>query len=60
MILLTSLEYTISQSPLEMRGLMIGFWFATYALGYAINISGKDSFKCESDVIYQNLTLWSF
>ena len=51
----TSLEFTIAQSPLEMRGLMIGLWFASYALGYAINISGKYSFKCESDIICQNL-----
>ena len=48
LIIPTSLEFTIAQSPLEMRGLMIGLWFASYALGYAINISGKYSFQCQS------------
>ena len=38
-----------------MRGLMIGLWFAAYALGYAIKISGRYSFKCQSGVICQNL-----
>ena len=56
----TSLEFTIAQSPLEMRGLMIGLWFAAYALGYAINISGKYSFKCESDVICLNIYYYLF
>ena len=60
LILLTSLEFTIAQSPLEMRGIMIGLWFTPYGLGYPINNSGKYSFKCESDVICQNLALWSF
>ena len=56
----TSLEFTIAQSPLEMRGLMIGLWFAAYALGYAIDISGKYSFKCESDVICLNIYYYLF
>ena len=60
LIVPTSLEFTIAQSPLEMRGLMIGLWFAAYGLGYAINISGKYSFKCESDVICQNLYYYVF
>ena len=60
LIVSTSLEFTIAQSPLEMRGLMIGLWFAAYALGYAFNISGKYSFKCESDVICQNLYYYVF
>ena len=60
LIVPASLEFTIAQSPLEIRGLMIGFWFAAYALGYAINISGKYSFKCEIDVICQNLYYYIF
>ena len=39
---------------------MIGLWFAAYALSYTINISGKYSFKCESDVICQNLYYYVF
>ena len=57
LIVSTSLEFTIAQSPLEMRGLMIGLWFAAYA---PINISGKYSFKCQSDVICQNLYYYIF
>ena len=34
--------------------------FFLYALGYAFNISGKYSFKCESDVICQNLYYYVF
>ena len=60
LIVPTFLEFTIAQSPLEMRGLMIGLWFAAYGLGYAINISGKYSFKCKSDVICQNLYYYVF
>ena len=43
-----------------MRGLMIGFWLAAYALGYGISISGKYSFKWESDVICKNLYYYVF
>ena len=60
LIIPTSLEFTIAQSPLEMRGLMIGLWFAAYTLGHAINISGKYSFKCERDLICQNLYYYVF
>ena len=60
LIVSTSLEFTIAQSPLKMRGIMIGLWFASYALGYAINISVKYSFKCQSDVICQNLYYYVF
>ena len=49
----TSLEITIAQSPHDMRGFMIGLWYAASGLGYVISINGKYSFKCEGDVICQ-------
>ena len=55
LILPTSLEFTIAQSTHEMRGLMVGMWFAAFAIGLAVNINGKFPFKCENDIICQNL-----
>ena len=54
LILPTSLEFTIAQSPHEMRGFMVGMWFAAFAIGLVVNINGKYPFKCESDIICQN------
>ena len=36
-----SLEFTIAQSPVEMRGMMVGMWFASFGVGYLININTK-------------------
>ena len=55
LILPTSLEFAIAQSPHKMRGLMIGLWFAAYGLGYAVSIGTKYPFKCERDITCQNL-----
>ena len=41
-VLLTSLELTVAQSPVHMRGLMVGVWYGAagffFALSYAIYI----------------------
>ena len=37
----TSLAFTIAQSPHEMRGLMVGLWYAACGVGYVININSK-------------------
>ena len=34
---------------------MVGMWFAAFAIGLAVNINGKFPFKCENDIICQNL-----
>ena len=34
----TSLEFTIAQSPHEMRGLMVGLWYAAFGVGYIFSI----------------------
>ena len=51
----TSLEFTIAQSPHEMRGLMVGLWYAARGFGYVININIKYLFAFEKEATYQSL-----
>ena len=51
----TSLEFIIAQSPHEMRGLMVGLWYAAIGLGYVIDINGKYPFNCKEDIVCQNI-----
>ena len=51
----TSLEFIIAQSPHEMRGLMVGLWYAAYGLGHVIDIIGRYPFKCKDNIVCQNL-----
>ena len=47
-----SLEFTIAQSPVHMRGVMVGLWYATsYGLSFLIKIITKFLFNCESQYI---------
>ena len=47
-----SLEFTVAQSPVHMRGLMVGLWYATaLSFGYLINTIVKFPFNCESQYI---------
>ena len=47
-----SLEFTVAQSPVHMRGVMAGLWYATsYGLGFLINTILKFPFHCESQYI---------
>ena len=46
-----SLEFTVAQSPVHMRGVMVGLWFATSGIGYIVNITFKFPFNCESQYI---------
>ena len=50
-----SLEFIIAQSPHEMRGLMVGLWYAAMGLGYVIDINGKYPFNCKEDIVCQNI-----
>ena len=56
----TFLEFTVAQSPHEMRGLMVGLWYAALGIGYIIAINGRYPFKCENDIICQNLYYFVF
>ena len=47
-----SLEFTVAQSPVHMRGMMVGLWYATsLGIGYLINVVVKFPFGCESQYI---------
>ena len=51
----TSLVFTIAQSPHEMRGLMVGLWYAARGVGYVITINSKYLFSCEEETICQSV-----
>uniref|UniRef100_A0A1X7TWB1 Uncharacterized protein n=1 Tax=Amphimedon queenslandica TaxID=400682 RepID=A0A1X7TWB1_AMPQE len=46
-----SLEFTVAQSPVHMRGMMVGLWFVSCGISYTINITFKVPFDCESQYI---------
>ena len=47
-----SLEFTVAQSPVHMRGVMVGLWYATaWGIDYLINTALKFPFNCESQYI---------
>ena len=46
-----SLEFTIAQSPVHMRGVMVGLWYASWGTGYLLNIILKFPFKCQNEYI---------
>ena len=47
-----SLEFTVAQSPVHMRGVMVGLWYATaWGIDYLINTTLKFPFNCESQYI---------
>ena len=55
LILPTSLAFTIAQSPHEMRGLLIGLWYAARGIGYIFTMNSKYLFKCESGMACQSV-----
>ena len=55
----TSLAFTIAQSPHEMRGLMVGLWYAARGVGYIITINSKYLFACEEEAISKCLLFHS-
>ena len=50
LILPTSLEFTIAQSPIEMRGLLVGLWYAARGVGFTYIINSKYLFGCEKEI----------
>ena len=47
-----SLEFTVAQSPVHMRGVMVGLWYATaWGIDNFINTALKFPFNCESQYI---------
>ena len=51
----TSLVFTIAQAPHEMRGLMVGLWYAARGVGYVITINSKYLFACEEETTCKSL-----
>ena len=47
-----SLEFTIAQSPVHMRGLMVGLWYASWGMGYLVSTILKHPFKCVKEYMY--------
>ena len=54
-IIPTSLEFTIAQCPHEMRGFLVGLWYAVTGFGDFINVSGKYLFSCQGERHCQSL-----
>uniref|UniRef100_A0A1X7U9B5 Major facilitator superfamily (MFS) profile domain-containing protein n=1 Tax=Amphimedon queenslandica TaxID=400682 RepID=A0A1X7U9B5_AMPQE len=51
-----SLEFTVAQSPVHMRGVMVGMWYAaSVGLGYLLNIVLQFPFNCENEYICTNV-----
>uniref|UniRef100_A0A1X7U9N6 Major facilitator superfamily associated domain-containing protein n=1 Tax=Amphimedon queenslandica TaxID=400682 RepID=A0A1X7U9N6_AMPQE len=46
-----SLEFTVAQSPIHMRGVMVGLWYASWGIGYLISTLLMFPFNCESQYI---------
>ena len=55
----TSLVITIAQSPNEMRGLIVGLWYAARGVSYIITINSKYLFACEEEAISKCLLFHS-
>ena len=51
----TSLQFTIAQSPHEIRGLMVGLWYAARGVSYVITINSKYLFACKEESTCQSL-----
>ena len=51
LIIPASLEFTVAQSPVYMRGIMVSFWIASWSVGYFISISIKFGFHCQGRYI---------
>ena len=52
LVIPTSLEFTIAQSPIHIRGIMVGLWLASLGIGYVISIGINMQFTgCTPDSI---------
>ena len=56
----TSLEFTIAQCPHEMRGFLVGLWYAAFGLGYLVSFSGKYLFSCQRETLCQRFYFYVF
>ena len=42
------LEFTIAQSPMHSRGMMVGVWYSSWAIGYMFSSCIRYPFKCQN------------
>uniref|UniRef100_A0A1X7V3D8 Major facilitator superfamily (MFS) profile domain-containing protein n=1 Tax=Amphimedon queenslandica TaxID=400682 RepID=A0A1X7V3D8_AMPQE len=42
------LEFTIAQSPMHSRGMMVGVWYSSWAIGYIFSSCIRYPFKCQN------------
>uniref|UniRef100_A0A1X7U391 Major facilitator superfamily (MFS) profile domain-containing protein n=1 Tax=Amphimedon queenslandica TaxID=400682 RepID=A0A1X7U391_AMPQE len=54
LIFAASLEFTVAQAPVQMRGMMVGMWLASMGVGYLININLKYVFQCKNEFMCTN------
>ena len=54
LIVPASLEFTVAQSPVHMRGVMVGLWLASMGCGYLFNINLKYPFGCDNEYMCTN------
>ena len=46
-----SLEFTIAQSPVHSRGVMVGIWYASWGVGYFFSSALRFLFQCQNENI---------
>ena len=55
-----SLEFTIAQSPVYSRGVMVGIWYASWGVGYFFSSAVSFLFQCQNETLcsefYYHLT----
>ena len=44
-----SLEFTIAQSPVHSRGVMVGIWYASWGVGYFFSSALRFLFQCQNE-----------
>jgi peptide/histidine transporter 3/4 len=54
LIIPSSLEFTIAQTPVQMRGVMVGLWYASRGIGYTISVVIENLFRCNTNYICTN------
>ena len=45
------LEFTIAQSPMHSRGMMVGVWYWSWAIGYIFSSCIRYPFKCQNQYV---------
>ena len=45
------LEFTIAQSPMHSRGMMVGVWYSSWAIGYIFSSCTRYPFKCQNQYV---------